>query len=182
MGRQRLQTIDIIEDKGLQDIIRFASDDPYHRPPTNTTVTRIRKCCERCPDGWARYGERCLKFHNTPKTWCKAETQCVHERGNLMSLHSAADVKIVRDIVAAATGMRTKVWLGGYDKVEEGCWHNSDGSPFDYEPWGKGEPNNLGGSEGCMQLHNEVGQPVNDAPCNVHSAFICAMDIEEMDA
>ncbi|XP_041665857.1 galactose-specific lectin nattectin-like [Cheilinus undulatus] len=136
-------------------------------------------CCKRCPDGWTRHGDRCLKFHNEPKTWCKAESHCVEQGGNLVAVHSKADADIIRKMVKRITGARTKTWLGGYDRVEEGCWHNSDGSKFDFKDWGKNEPNNYGGDEGCQQMHNEEGQPVNDAPCNVMSAYMCAMDVDD---
>lgn len=32
-------------------------------------------------------------------------------------------------------------------------WFWSDGSKFDYQSWGQGEPNNYGGNEHCLQMN-----------------------------
>ena len=34
------------------------------------------------------------------------------------------------------------VWLGGTDKIKEGTWSWTDGSPFEFTNWSRGEPNN----------------------------------------
>ncbi|XP_060915844.1 galactose-specific lectin nattectin-like [Labrus mixtus] len=140
--------------------------------------TKKGGCCEACPDGWAKHGERCYIFFNDKKTWCDAEFHCVEQGGNLFSLHTPEEAELVRNVVLSATGARTKTWLGSHDKIQNGCWLNSDGSKFEFDAWGPGEPNNYGGSEGCMQMHNTEGQPINDAPCSIKSAYMCARSLE----
>ncbi|KAM6974468.1 galactose-specific lectin nattectin-like [Tautogolabrus adspersus] len=120
-------------------------------------------------------------FFNVKKTWCEAESHCVEQGGNLLSLHTAEEADLVRDVVMSTTGARTKTWLGSHDTVEEGCWLNSDGSKFDFKAWGPNEPNNYGGKEGCMQMHFTEGQPINDAPCSIKAAFMCGRAVEAMD-
>uniref|UniRef100_A0A3Q3GFB5 Galactose-specific lectin nattectin-like n=1 Tax=Labrus bergylta TaxID=56723 RepID=A0A3Q3GFB5_9LABR len=110
------------------------------------------RCCKACPDGWAKHGERCYMFFNDKKTWCEAESHCVEQGGNLFSLHTPEDADFVRNVVLSATGARTATWLGSHDS--NNCWLNSDGSKFDFQAWGPGEPNNYGGKEGCMELRH----------------------------
>ncbi|XP_020509522.1 galactose-specific lectin nattectin [Labrus bergylta] len=138
-------------------------------------------CCKACPDGWAKHGERCYMFFNDKKTWCEAESHCVEQGGNLFSLHTPEDADFVRNVVLSATGARTATWLGSHDSVQNNCWLNSDGSKFDFQAWGPGEPNNYGGKEGCMELRHTVGQPINDISCSIKAAFICARSLEVMD-
>nr|XP_033484036.1 galactose-specific lectin nattectin-like [Epinephelus lanceolatus] len=134
-------------------------------------------CCKSCPPGWAHFGERCLQFHHTEKTWSHAEHFCTTIGGNLASIHTKADYDYLRNMIFRLTGAHTTTWLGGYDASGEGVWLNSDGSPFTFKDWGTGEPNNSGGKEHCMEINFEGKNVVNDMSCDHKSSFVCARHV-----
>ncbi|KAL7398068.1 hypothetical protein ABVT39_003772 [Epinephelus coioides] len=111
--------------------------------------------CRTCPDGWTLFDIRCHQFHQTPKTWADAEHFCTTLGGNLASLHTQDGYEVLRNWILRTTGTHTNAWVGGYDSSAEGVWLNSDGSLFDFKGWAKGEPNNVGGNEHCMEINFE---------------------------
>merc|ERR1711962_1690367 len=76
------------------------------------------------------------------------------------------------------------MWIGGTDEAQEGSWTWSDGSPWDYQKWGSGEPNNAGGSEDCSMMWPNGW---NDVPCeyiptavpNQDTGFICSYSLAD---
>uniref|UniRef100_A0A3B3ZZ14 C-type lectin domain-containing protein n=1 Tax=Periophthalmus magnuspinnatus TaxID=409849 RepID=A0A3B3ZZ14_9GOBI len=105
-----------------------------------------------CPDGWSHFGSRCFMFFRKPKTWIDAELSCIEIGGNLASIHSSDDNQFIQDTVLRLTGSHWRVWIGGHDGVEEGVWQWTDGSPFDFNHWNYGEPNNFRG-EHCLVMN-----------------------------
>ena len=49
--------------------------------------------------------------------------------------------------LAGGDANKKTVWLGMTDEQTEGTWGWTDGSPFSYKNWAKGEPNNLGNED-----------------------------------
>ncbi|XP_044206587.1 galactose-specific lectin nattectin-like [Thunnus albacares] len=133
-------------------------------------------CCEKCPDGWTQYDSRCFIFHFQEKDWADAEVTCVDIGGNLASIRTADDYSALRNMVNGSTGTDKATWIGGYDAVKEGVWKWSDGKKFDFNGWHKGEPNNSGGAENCMEINFREQDFVNDAKCDEKRSFICAKD------
>ena len=44
---------------------------------------------------------------------------------------------------------------------QEGVWKWSDGKKFDFNGWHKGEPNNSGGAENCMEINFRGKNPLS---------------------
>ncbi|KAI9532624.1 hypothetical protein NQZ68_030566 [Dissostichus eleginoides] len=110
-------------------------------------------CCETCPPGWTQLGSRCFIFKNQPMNWASAETDCLAHGGNLASIKSTTEYDFIRQLVRTAAGKDLEFWVGGHDAVMEGVWLWSDGFKFNFKSWGKGEPNNHGGKEHCMEIN-----------------------------
>ena len=68
--------------------------------------------------------------------WSDALAYCRANYHDLASIHSSSEDAAV---VALCPG---ECWIGGSDAASEGTWTWSDGSAWDYEGWGSGEPNN----------------------------------------
>ncbi|KAM9786227.1 galactose-specific lectin nattectin-like [Neosynchiropus ocellatus] len=132
--------------------------------------------CPSCPSGWTQFGERCFIFHASPKDWADSEVSCLNAGGNLVSYHSKEEYDFIKAMIKRVTGVDKRIWAGGYDATKNGVWLWSDGSDFNYSNWGKGEPNNGGGTEHCMEL-NWRGNP-NDHQCHHKKPFMCSMDVE----
>ncbi|XP_029954996.1 macrophage mannose receptor 1-like [Salarias fasciatus] len=133
-------------------------------PPTTPTLN--------CASSWNPVAGRnaCYKFYknanNVKKTWQESNDFCQAIGGTLMSIHSSDDLRLYRGEPA---------WIGlTYRGVREGfVW--SDGSPFAYENWGHGEPNNHNDNELCteIQLYGGYGQHWNDRHCDAYNNWIC---------
>ncbi|XP_034029364.1 galactose-specific lectin nattectin-like [Thalassophryne amazonica] len=133
-------------------------------------------CCARCPYGWIRYGNRCYMFFYQQMTWAQAERYCTHRGGNLASIPDDGVLDFLRGYVYRVTGAYRQVWLGGHDAVEEGIWMWSNGDRFYFKKWAKGQPNNGGRGEHCMEM-NYKGQYVNDTCCGQRRHFFCARNL-----
>ncbi|CAH1997604.1 unnamed protein product [Acanthoscelides obtectus] len=66
-------------------------------------------------------------------------------------------------------------WTSG--RRHDNFWRwDSTGRPIHYTNWEKGEPNNSGGTENCLQLRfNTISKTLqwNDCACDASSYFIC---------
>lgn len=116
-------------------------------------------CCEpaapACPRCFESVSFACTWLTPATSNWSLAESQCREDGGHLISVHS---IEQQQQLSVAFSGV--KLWIGATDQSSEGmrlwiAWpdvldhtHNagtfvwSDGSPFDFESWQPGEPNN----------------------------------------
>ena len=130
--------------------------------PSVTTTTG-------CGNDWEAYDDHCYYWSNNTKTWYEAEAFCHQENGHLASITSDAINQYVLE------GMNSRgfgsTWIGGNDIDEEGTWKWTDGSPFDFTFWDRGQPDNWGGNEHCMH-HGFFGH-WNDQSCSDSLTFLC---------
>jgi len=85
--------------------------------------------------------------------------------GHLASIHSQEEQEHVKELAKG----HDMVWLGGR-RIEPHKgngpgpkhWIWSDGTPWDFETWGSGEPNNSGGREDRVQLMKHYQYKWND--------------------
>lgn len=158
---------------GLWDVVSCANKEKYickkkaegvpptTVPPTTPTLT--------CASGWSPIGERndCLKVFKKDKkmkkSWQEAQDFCKAIGGNLMSVHSADDL--------TNAGFSKPAWIGL--RLQESTFKWMDGSAFQYENWGYGEPNNHNDDEHCTEVHSYYGRYWNDAHCESYNDWIC---------
>uniref|UniRef100_A0A3Q3FYE5 Galactose-specific lectin nattectin-like n=1 Tax=Kryptolebias marmoratus TaxID=37003 RepID=A0A3Q3FYE5_KRYMA len=131
----------------------------------------------RCPSGWSQYGKRCFRFINSERDWASSEQTCIAYGGNLASFHNINEFNFLRALVYGAIRSYKNTWVGGNDAAKDGVWMWTDGSRFDYIRWYKGEPNNSGGRESCLEINVKGGNQVNDEKCTTRRPFICARDL-----
>ena len=53
------------------------------------------------------------------------------------------------------------------------------GGDYGLKLWAKGEPNDVGGSEDCIEMIQSVGYRYNDNKCTNQYAFICEINRSE---
>ena len=111
---------------------------------------------------------------DSAKTWEDAESVCQGQtwqgvQGHLASVHSEEE-----NIFVASLAEET-IWLGHHDLHQEGQWTWTDGTEFSYSNWGKGEPNNAGNNEDCMEIHSPTSEAKqwNDDLCTKEAKFVC---------
>ncbi|XP_037131941.1 macrophage mannose receptor 1b isoform X2 [Syngnathus acus] len=127
----------------------------------------------QCAEGWIRAGTRniCSKFFTGPrsfeKTWYEARDFCRAIGGDLLSIHSAAELFV---------GRHGKAWIGLHiaDPTAGYVW--SDGSPVNFLHWQEGEPNNFQNSESCAEFRiyraDDTGS-WNDVHCESYNDWLC---------
>uniref|UniRef100_A0A8C6LJM4 C-type lectin domain-containing protein n=1 Tax=Nothobranchius furzeri TaxID=105023 RepID=A0A8C6LJM4_NOTFU len=128
-----------------------------------------------CPPGWTWYEGRCYLFVDSAKDWADAEKYCNLFGGNLASYHSEDDYNFIRHLIYRAAHSDRQSWVGGNDAVQDCTWFWSDGSNFDYTNWGRGEPDNRGGNQKCMDINKNGMDFVNDVDCSRLNPFVCSM-------
>merc|ERR1711971_586993 len=128
-----------------------------------------------CQAGWSAFNGKCYKSFSEEKTWDEAEDQCVNEHANLVSIHSEEE----HQFVVGLNGGSVTPWLGGQrDPGNRDTWLWSDGTPWNYTNWARGQPADYAGKEDCAHIwdvnqKNTVYGPWNDAPCNYETTFVC---------
>merc|ERR1719312_1353044 len=132
--------------------------------------------CAGCPDGWKEFNQACYKYVDSAKTWEDAESMCQGQtwqgvQGHLASVHSEEE-----NIFVASLAEET-IWLCHHDLHQEGQWTWTDGTEFSYSNWAKGEPNNAGNSEDCMEIASPTSEEKqwNDDVCTKQAKFVCKL-------
>lgn len=162
---------------GLWDVVSCSNKEKYicKKPAEGVHVTTVppTTLAPSCASGWTPVENRnvCYKHYknrnNVKKTWQEANDFCQALGGNLISIHSSSDLEDV------TLNRNEPSWIGlTYRGVREGfVW--SDGSPFAYEDWGYGEPNNHNDNEHCAEVTDYYGQHWNDRHCDSYNNWIC---------
>ncbi|KAM3850433.1 macrophage mannose receptor 1-like [Diretmus argenteus] len=140
---------------------------PTPVPPTPASTS--------CVDEWNPVGSRsfCSKFFTGPrsgeKTWFEARDYCRAIGGDLLSIHSAAELRL---------GGRHygKAWIGlsAPDPSTGYVW--SDGSPLNFQHWQDGQPDNKNNVESCTEMNTHDSDDDgswNDAHCESYNDWIC---------
>lgn len=177
---------------------------PSPSPPPPTPVTPPPPHPEpECPEGYAPgyKSGTCFMIVKEPKTWSQAESYCrEHSDGNLAA---AADWAELEDLGVLCFKSNVTVFGDASNPLGLGCFLGGR-RPYSLNPatkgwnyplspcvefnqtwWNYGEPNNLGGYEGCLtvkfeseeQARNPAKLPymLNDLSCDVRLPFICAL-------
>ena len=113
------------------------------------------------------------RFFESTQSWTDALSSCVSSAppgyiGNLASVHDAT----TNTFVANLTGSIGKdIRLGGFQNSSgaDEPWHWSDGSVWDYENWGEGEPNNKGSGEDYLEIWGDKWNDGNIA----EGGYVC---------
>jgi len=106
---------------------------------------------------------------------CKLKCTINNYQANLVSLHSEEE----HQFVVGLNGGSGIHWLGGRrDPGNRDTWVWSDGTPWDYSNWARGQPADFAGKEDCAHIwdvnqKNTVYGLWNDAPCSSVTTFVC---------
>ncbi|XP_037614357.1 ladderlectin-like isoform X4 [Sebastes umbrosus] len=127
-----------------------------------------------CPSDWTDSSGRCVLYFPLSKTWSNAERYCQDYGGNLASVHNLNDQQFIQSVILSITEKYPEAWLGGYDAQQEGTWFWSDGTPFKFDYWDKGQPDNNRGTGHCLVMNYSARRKFDDQPCYVAKPFVCA--------
>jgi len=108
-----------------------------------------------------------------------ARERCEVAGGRLASIHSADQHAWLQ--YTNFQMQRGTWWIGLTDAEEEGTYEWDDGTPLDFEMWHEGEPNDLGGDQGCGNAGCGEDCVVftwdawNDLKCGEEEGYLCAI-------
>nr|XP_046265195.1 macrophage mannose receptor 1-like isoform X4 [Scatophagus argus] len=136
--------------------------------PAPATVSSLQ-----CAEGWTKVNSRnyCYKLYldsSKRKTWYEARDYCRAIGGDLLSIHSAAELQLSRSSETVWIGLSAPDPLTGY------VW--SDGSPVNFQQWDDDEPNNRNNVESCaeLKLHQfDRSKSWNDVHCEKFKGWLC---------
>lgn len=172
-------------------------------PPPPPYISPAPQPDTECPEGYepGKKSGTCFMLVKEPQTWAEAEYYCrQHSDGHLAA---PADWDELRDLGKLCYKSNRTVfrdennpwglgcYLGGrrpYTLEPETNGWNYPGYPcieFNQSFWNHGEPNNLGGQEGCLTIKFESKEQardksklpymLNDLRCDVQLPFICSL-------
>ena len=82
-------------------------------------------------------------------------------------------VKSQPELQALVQKLSRDVWIGlGRDPRDKSRWIWVDGTRVIYSHWHQGEPNNIGGNEGCGMMYHGTGK-WNDGRCSYSFHYLC---------
>lgn len=136
----------------------------------------VDKRSTSCPDHWTEYNGRCFLYIPRTLTWAQAERNCLSMGANLASIHGTREYHEIKRMILDRTHGSPETWIGGSDSQEEGVWFWSDGTPFAYSYWCRGEPNNYG-NQHCIQMNFGDDNCWDDFQCDARRSSVCAKKI-----
>ncbi|BFZ06471.1 hypothetical protein BsWGS_09509 [Bradybaena similaris] len=146
----------------------------YTTPSPVTTVARP----QTCPAGWKAYGNNCYKMLGTSQgyqlTWSGAQSSCSDQAtgGSLVTISDSATQTWLLQNILSSYPTIYNIWIGLNDRDNEGGYVWADNSPFLYQSWASGEPNNYLNREDCIRW-NISGSSWYDDYCYLSYSYIC---------
>ncbi|MGB1275381.1 MAG: lectin-like protein [Nannocystaceae bacterium] len=105
-------------------------------------------------------------FCDFNERWQDARDYCSEAFGvDLVSIAKEPEDTFIKDNIGFAGR-----WIGANDLDEEDAWQWVDGSDFDFDDWGWGQPANWVGNEDCAQANSNRWEAEN---CDSDLRFIC---------
>ncbi|XP_051754150.1 CD209 antigen-like protein E isoform X2 [Ctenopharyngodon idella] len=103
------------------------------------------------------------------KSWSESRQYCRDRGADLVIINTEEKQRFI------STFIKERVWIGLTDIENEGRMKWVDNSPLNRGYWFKGEPNNYGGNEHCIELNpsRNILSNWNDHLCSLRKKWIC---------
>ena len=116
-------------------------------------------------------------------SWATANQICMDLEAHLASVHSQEENDLIFGFDESVTAVR---WLGGVlvrtstPQVAPFVHEWTDGTPFDFNNFLAGDPNDLNGKEDCVAMGHADGDAGewNDMRCAVKRKYVCKKVIQ----
>lgn len=119
-------------------------------------------------------------LYNHEFTWTEAKEWCESQGGHLVTIGDSEEWEAVKELLSQNGGI--PVWLGGERIKDTNNFKWVDDTPFSFEDWEEGEPNNtnenenyIGTNNGNYYLDCYLWNDYNNNPTRI-GGFICEYD------
>ena len=152
---------------GAPEICNFADDD------CDAEIDETAEDEENCPtcETVLEDDEGSVLLCRIAKNYADAHEACLSRGADLVSIHSMEAQQAIAE--AAYADYSGHLWIGINDRIEEGTFAWTDGSPVDFEHWAGNEPNDWGSGEDCGHLYDGGEHRWNDLPCGHEAGYLC---------
>ncbi|RUS84672.1 hypothetical protein EGW08_007592, partial [Elysia chlorotica] len=142
--------------------------------PTTVTATGSAAVTHPCPGGWTDFNGLCYKFMSSLKNFVQASSFCESQAASLMSLHDQETNNFLfKTLLPNKDILDNKdIWIGLQHNFQETSW--VDGTPFDFQAWGDGQPNTFLIHTACGAAQT-VTQDWKFTSCYERKAFVCQL-------
>ncbi|XP_042620468.1 CD209 antigen-like protein E [Cyprinus carpio] len=106
-------------------------------------------------------------FMSTELSWSDSRQYCRDRGADLVIINTEEKQRFISSLVSE------RVWIGLSDREQEGNMKWVDNSTLKQGFWLKGEPNNSGGNEDCIEL-NYYREKMELSPLNNWNDLLCS--------
>ncbi|KAJ8255350.1 hypothetical protein GJAV_G00203870 [Gymnothorax javanicus] len=125
-----------------------------------------------CAAGWVPHSRFCYQVLSKPQSWEESSAACQALGANLTSLRSLADLELLLSLLSNSSGSGSGVWIGLNNRTSP-VFEWSDGSPVNFTPWRKREPNlRLNLTKYCVKANKDDGNLLL-ASCDEQLPAVC---------
>ena len=152
---------------GAVEVCNFKDDD------CDSEIDETDEGQENCPtcETVLVDGAGSVLLCRVAKNYEDAYQSCLSRGADLVSIHSLEEQQAIAE--AAYADYSGHLWIGLNDRIEEGTFAWTDGSPLDFEHWAGNEPNDWGSGEDCAHLYDGGEHRWNDLPCGHEAGYLC---------
>ena len=174
-NQQKLNNIET-ENRELRNIITEVQNDhkklqnAYEQINRELIKLQAATLTTTCDGDWKHFNGHCYLVVPRDKSWDGASAYCSSKNSYLLEITTDTERKFVTELVRDYRGYW--FWTGATDRDTTGrfiYYHSKLPIPEKY--WYKGEPNNLGGNEHCVEMNAFV--ELYDADCRDRTRFVC---------
>jgi hypothetical protein len=102
-------------------------------------------------------------------SWADADAYCNGQGGHLVVIGGQQEQLLMLNVTTAFPS-----WIGLSDEATEDTFAWVDGSPFAYENWLDGEPDDTDHTQNCVAMTGTLRW--SDLPCEGQSPFVCEIE------
>ncbi|KAL8608004.1 hypothetical protein ACOMHN_023820 [Nucella lapillus] len=133
----------------------------------------------QCPSGFVHHGESCYAIPMAEGSWADGMMMCQELGGQLAVIETAAEQGYLEGFLQRyGTGLPNDAdfWVGGGDYLQEGQWKwVMPDTPITHTFWAPGQPNNAGGSQGCLRVSKALRYKWEDGNCDSTEYAVCEL-------
>ncbi|KAL8183356.1 UNVERIFIED_CONTAM: hypothetical protein K2H54_038018 [Gekko kuhli] len=145
------------------------------KKPFNSTKSELPEVQDymetQCDSDWLPHNGFCYLPMDNPTSWEVAQQSCKTKNGDLISIHSLADVELV--VTKLHNETNDKMWIGFMNSDVPASFKWADGSEVVFTYWDQNEPNvPLNSTPNCVAYSGKLGR-WKVLPCGNQLKYVC---------